>query len=253
MTERIVKSLPFFTAVKDIAVFYVQVFKYIIWLVILAALVQAIMSLLVPQNPTVGLAVSLLGSVVSMFFYAWILYRADSVLMNRPETMLDALHVAKKRFLHLLAVLILYILLALVLYLFAYGMQILGQVLHIEWLLGFITLCIVVFIFTLLAFTMPAVVIDQMPALKAFEYSARLVWGNWWHTFGVIFIYMIPVLLLSLAVLLFPTRNIVFMTLYEFVYHIIIYPLMISLILILYHDLKTRHQMAGFKRINHNH
>lgn len=85
MTERIVKPLPFFVAIKDIALFYVHVFKHIVGVVAIAALIQAIVSILVPENATVGLAVSLLASVISMFFYAWILYRADSILMNRGE------------------------------------------------------------------------------------------------------------------------------------------------------------------------
>ncbi len=249
MTERIVKPLPFLLAVKEVALFYVHVFKYIFGLVVLAALVQAIVSLVMPGNPTIGAVVALFGSIVSLFFYAWILYRADSVLMGRPETTKDALEVAKKRFLNLIGLLGLYILLAIVLLLFGFGMQMLGKVLHIEFLFAFITVCLVVFIFTLLAFTMPAIILDQIPVLKSFEYSTRLVWRHWWRTFGVILIYLIPVVLLSLGVLLLPTRNILIMTAYEFIYHIITYPIMISVILILYHDLKARHQIEGFKHV----
>jgi hypothetical protein len=248
MTERIVKPLPFFQAVKKVASFYWHVFREIIGLVVLASLIQAIISLLIPQNPTVGLAVSLLGAVISMFFYAWIIERADSVLMNRPGTVRTALRVAKKRFLPLIGVLAVYIILAIVMFLFGYGMQILGNTLNALLIFAIITLCIGIFIFTLFAFTMPAVVLDLLPVFKSFETSVRLVWGNWWRTFLVFVIYVIPIILLSLLVW-WLSSNIFTLTLYEFIYHIIIYPLMVSLILVLYHDLKLRHQILGFKRV----
>jgi hypothetical protein len=252
MTERIVKPLPFFVAVKEIAIFYVQIFKHILGLVALAALLQAFVSLLVPENPTVGLAVSLLGSLVSMFLYAWILYRADSVLMNRSETTHHALRVAKKTFLPLIGVLAVYLVLMIVLALFGFGMQMLGKLIHLTLLLTIATLGLVLFVLTLIAFTMPAVVLDRFPIFKSFEYSIRLVWRNWWRTFGIILIFVIPVGLLSLLIPLLPPRgNLAFITFYEFVYHMITYPLMISLILILYHDLKTRHHVEGFKHMQH--
>lgn len=253
MTERIVKPLPFFVAVKEIALFYVHVFRYILGLVVLGALVQALVSLLMPQNPTVGIAISIFASLVSMFFYAWILYRAESVLMNRPETIKDALHVAKKRFLPLIGVLAVYVVLVVALVLFGFGMQYLGKLLHLTLFLTVISLAITIFIFTLLAFSMPTVILDSMPVFKSFEHSIRLVWGNWWRTFGIITIFIIPIVFLSLLVLLTPFRDIVSLTIYEFIYHIITYPLMVSLILVLYHDLKTRKQMEGFKQIvEHN-
>jgi hypothetical protein len=252
MTERFVRPLPFFAAVKEVIVCYRHIFKPIFLLVVFAALAQAFVSLLMPRDPTVGLAVGVLGAVVALFFYPWILYHADSVLMNRNETYTASLHVAKKRFLHLLGVFALYMLLAFVLFLFVYGMQMLGQISSVyafQLLLNLITLLLLLYIFNLLAFTMPAVILDRIPIFKSFEYSTRLVWGHWWRTFSVIFIYIVPVILLSFAVFLLPTRNISVITLYEFIYHIITYPMMVSLILVLYHDLKTRHQIQAFKHV----
>jgi hypothetical protein len=253
MTERIAKPMSFFEAVKEIAVFYVHVFKHIFFIVVLAALVQAGVSAFMPENPTIGLAISILASVVAMFFYAWILYHADNIYMNRGETIKDSLKVAKHRFLPLLGVLGIYLLVALVLGLFAYGLQLVGKMLGAQYFFGVIALALVLFVFTLLAFTMPSVIIDETPILKSFERSARLVWGHWWHTFGIILVYIIPVILVSLAILVLPSMNIFTMTLYEFIYHIITYPLMIALVLVLYHDLKARHQMEGFKQVAERH
>lgn len=250
MTERLAKPLPFFVAVKEIAIFYAHVFKHIIGLVFLAALVQAAVSLLIPQNPTVGLAVSILSSVVTMFFYAWILAHADAILNHRDESKEAAFALAKKRFLPLIGVLAVYIALGIVLFLFGFGMQMLGKITHLMWLFAAITLAVALFVLVLLAFSMPAVILDGMPVFKSFESSIKLVWGHWWRVFGIIIIFIVPVLLLSLAVLLFNTSNILVLTVYEFFYHLITYPLMISLILILYYDLKARHHMEGFRQIS---
>jgi hypothetical protein len=247
---RFLKPLTFFGAVKEVALLYVHLFKPIVGIVLLAALVQVVVAIVTPQNPVVGGAISILGIIVNLFFYAWILYRADSILMNRPETIKDALRVAKKRFLYLLGVFVIYILLTLLLVLFAFGMQLLGSLLHLKILFAIITICLALFVFVLLTFSMPAVVLDQMPVLKSFEFSAKLVWHHWWHTFGVILIYLIPVVLLSFAIVFFLyTRNIFIITALEFIYHIITYPLMVALILVLYHDLKTGHQREAFKRV----
>lgn len=249
MIERMDKPLPFLEVVKEVALFYVRVFKPILPIVLVASAIQAVVSLLAVVNSTIGLAVSVLGAVASVFFSAWILYHADSVLMNRPETKKDALHVAKKRFLPLLIVFVLYVALTVLIFLFGFGMQYLGKILHIEWVFALITLCVLFFIFTLLAFTFPLVVLENTPAFKSFEGSVKLVWRHWWHTFGVFMAFLIPVMLLSLSVLLLPTRNIVVITVYEYIYHVITYPLMISMILVLFHDLKARHQMEGFKHV----
>lgn len=250
MTERFLKPLTFWQTIVEVLACYGHIFKHIIGLVILAAIVQAIVSILMPENPTVGLAVSILGSVVAMFFYAWILYHADSVLMERPETTKDALKVAKKRFLPLVTLLAIYIVMVLILGLFAFGMQMLGSVLHLGYLFAFISLCIFVFFFTLIAFAMPSLVLDGEPAFKSIEYSARLVWGHWWRVFALFMIFVLPVLVLSLGVMLIPSRNIFALTAYEFIYHILTYPLMIALILVIYHDLKMRKQMSSFKHLD---
>lgn len=250
MTERIVKPLPFFVAVKEIALFYIHVFKHIIGLVALAALIQAIIALVTPENPTVGFALNLLGGLVSLFFYAWILYHADTILMNRSETIHDALQVAKKRFLPLIGAFVVYIFLILALFLFGFGMQYIGNLINLTIVFAIITLIVFAFIVTLFAFTLPALILDKMPIFKSFEYSVRIVWGNWWRTFGIFMIYVIPVFLLSLAILLLPTRDIYILAIFEFIYHIITYPLLIAVTLILYYDLKTRHQMVGFKHIS---
>lgn len=248
MTERVIKPLSFWVAIKEIANFYCRVFKHILGLVVIAALIQALISALIPENPVLAFTISLFGSIIAMFFYAWILYRADSVLMNRPEGVKDALQVAKKRFLPVLGVLAIYVAIVLLFILFGFGMQLLGNLLHVTWLMAAITILVLLFIMTLLAFTMPAVILDKMPVFKAFEYSVKLVWGHFWHTFGVMAVYLIPVILFSFLMVFF-TSNLVVITIYEFIYHIITYPLMISLILILYYDLKSRHNIEGFKHI----
>lgn len=249
-TEKFLRPLSIWETIKEVLTCYCHIFWRILGLVVIAAALQALVSILMPENPTVGLAVSVLNAVIAMFFYAWILAHADNLLMNRPATLHDSLKVAKDRYLALLALLLLYVVIMMVLGVFAFGMQLLGSTFHIVYLFALITLCFLIFIFTLIAFAMPAVILDQKPALKSFEYSARLVWGHWWRTFFIFMIFVIPVVILSLAILIFQTRNILVITVYEFFYHIITYPLMIAVVLVLYHDLKTRKQISNVKHLD---
>ncbi len=250
MTERFVRPLNFSEAIREVAKAYIHIFKPIIGIVLLAAIVQGVVSLIMPQNTTIGLSIAILANLLYFFFYAWILARGDSVLMNRAETNKDAMHLAKKRFIPVIGVFALYMVLLFILFLFGFGMQYLGNLLHITSLLALLTLAFFLFLFTLLAFTIPAVILDSMPVFKSFEYSARLVWKNWWRTFGVFLVYILPVVLLSLLIIYVVSyQNIVAITIFEFVFHVLVYPIMIAVTLVLYHDLKFRHNKLGFKRV----
>lgn len=256
MPEMFLKPLTFFETVKAIIVFYGYVFKYLIGLVILASIAQGLVSIIMPANPTIGLAISVLASIVYIFFYAWILSHANGILMGSDPKVRESLKVAKSRFLQLVTLLALYLVLAFVLILFGMGMNLVGSVLGIPQIFGLLTLIIFIVIFTFLAFAMPSLIIDDEPAVKSFEYSIRLVWGHWWHLVGLFLLFVIPVITLSLGVMLLPSKNIFAITLYEFFVHIMTYPLMISLVLVIYHDLKTRKQIKSFKNldeISHSH
>lgn len=254
MTERMTKPLPFFKLMQEVASLYLHIFKQVFWLIFLAALIQAFVSIFMPQNPTLGLAISLLSLIVATFFYAWILHQADSIYMNRADSIQDSLHIAKRRIMPLLVVLFLYILLFLVLGIFGFGMQKLGTLFEAqkraEIIFAIISIAVLVYVLTFIAFTMPAVVLDSMSALKSFEYSVKLVRGHWWKTFGILLIAMIFVALISLGILNLPSRNIWVVTLYDFIADLIIYPLMVSVTLVLYHDLRARRQIQGFKHLS---
>lgn len=250
MPERNVTPLSFFKAVEEIALLYVHLFKYILFPVFLASLIQALVPLLTPREPTVGLAVSILGVLVLMFLYAWILHQADSVYMNRPATLRESLGVAKKRFLYVLGVTGIFVILIFILAAFVFALYRLGVLLGIDFAMFTLAAIVIVYIGVLLAFPIPATVLDNTPILRSFETSAKLVTGHWWHTFGIMIVYMIPIILASLAMVLLPTRNLFVVSLYEFVYHILAYPLFVAVTLVLYHDLKARHQMYAFKHVN---
>jgi hypothetical protein len=251
MTEQITVPTPFFKMIKKVAFFYVHVFKKIFWLVVLASLLQAVVPALIPEEPTVGLAVNILSALVLMFFYAWILARADSLLLGRvTETIQDALQVAKKRFLSILGALVVYLVLAFAIVLLGIALHRLGTLWNIDFLMLLILAAIGIFFYILFFFSIPSIVLDRLPVLRGFEYSARIVRGHWWRTFGIIIIFIIPLIVLSLSILLLPTRNLGVITLYEFIFHIIMYPLVVSITLVLYHDLKSRRQMQMFKHVS---
>lgn len=251
MKDKILSPIPFFRMLKLIPKFYFYVFPHIIWIVVSLAVLQALVPLFSPVKPSVGLAITILSIIVFMFFHSWALYHADNILMERGETVWQSLKMVKHRFVNILGAIFLYLILSLALGLMMYSLVRLGALFRADILFFVISVIIITYLAVIFAFTIPAIVLDGASILGGFELSARLVWGHWWRAFGIMFIFSIPIVLLSLGVVLFTSDNLLIITIYEFIYHIIMYPLFVAFTLILYHDLRFRHQSEGFKKVSH--
>lgn len=255
MKDKILSPIPFFRMLKLIPKFYITLFPHIFWIVLSLALLQAIVPAFVPVKPSVGLAITILSIIVFMFFHAWALYHADSVLMERGENIWQSLAMVKHRFINLLGAIFSYFILSVALGLMTFALVRLGALIRLDILFFVISLIIILYITVLFAFSIPAIVLDGAPILKAFELSARMVWGHWWRTFAIMLIFSIPIVLLSLGVVfitsIITVENLLLITLYEFFYHIVAYPLFVAFTIILYHDLRYRYQAQNFKKVIH--
>lgn len=249
MKEKFLSPVPFLKMIEFIIKFYFHVFRHIFWIVVFLALLQAIIPALSPVKPSVGIAISILSIIVFMFFHAWALYHADTVLMERNETIWQSLQMTKHRFINVLGAIFLYLILAAIFSFLIFSLVRLGGLMGLDILFFALSVMIIIYFTVLFAFSIPAIVIDGMPIIKAFEQSVRLVWHHWWRTFGIMAIFSIPIILLSLGVVLLTQENMVLITIYEFFYHIIAYPLFLAFTLILYHDLRYRHQAEAFKHL----
>lgn len=251
MIEKFLSPLPFFREIKYIIHFYFHVFRYIFWLVLILALLQAFVPALAPLQPTVGLAIAVLSILAFTFFHGWALYRGDTILMGRDETMREAFHVVKKRFINMVIALFIYAILSLVFTFMVIALLRLGKLMGLDLAFFIIAIIFLLYVGVLLTFALPAIILDGASVIRGFETSARLVWRHWWRAFGIMVVFAIPIVLLSLGQILIAESNIIWTIIYEFIYHIITYPLYVSLLLVIYHDLKFRHHAESFKQITH--
>ena len=95
-------------------------------------------------------------------------------------------------------------------------------------------------------FALPLIVLEKNGVFKSFENSVKLVWGSWWFTFGILLIVHFVVIAIGLLVTsIIPSRDIIILALWNFIFSIFAYPLIISTTLTLLHHLKLRHPNVG--------
>lgn len=264
MTEKITKPLSASQAIKETFANYGGVFKRIFWLVALLTFLNIVVSLIAsffaPES-AVAITIFLLFAIVSLFFTAWIFAHGDHYFMQEAPDYKASLKVARKRFLPLIGLTLLYIVLLGILFLFGYGLYLFGKTIHIETIMLVLIYLIGFFVIYLLVFSVPAVVLDDMSPLKGMIYSAKLVWKHWWHVFIVFFVALIPLLLvnflggflagfLGVAFKNSPHWIMFFVVfLLQFIVTIVTYPLMLSALLVLYHEMKARFQHTEFQHM----
>lgn len=109
-------------------------------------------------------------------------------------------------------------------------------------ILGSIALVIPgIFLAYLLMFSLPLVICDDnVTAFQALKKSAKLVWGNWWRTFGVIFPSIVLVYGLPSLTAFLLDSNKIWGTGIESILMILLIPLMYAFILVQFNDLKLR-------------
>lgn len=110
--------------------------------------------------------------------------------------------------------------------------------------LGFIALALPgIFIMTMLFFTTPFILFDNMGLFKSLSESCKLVWGNWWRTFLIIFVPFLALSLLFNAFTIFLTNAAKLPLLADVMDGVLfgfLSSLIQTLVVVQFHDLKLR-------------
>jgi hypothetical protein len=152
-----------------------------------------------------------------------------------------AYRIARLRFLAILGSNIIFFAIGAFFFVVEYGLNLLLDLIHQYPLFVLAAVAINIFIFVKLYFAIPLIALEHSPVFKAFERSIYLVKKHWWRSF--ITLVVIGLLILgfeALAILLTGINRMYLFTVCHFVIQMIFYPLIISVTLMLLHDLKLR-------------
>lgn len=214
---------------KDVLALYTLVYKSVFSLTLTLAilsLLPPIMVLFMGQSSGFSMGLSFFFLLIAPLFQgAMILmigryYQGNSILPNA------ALKIAFSKYIDLLAA-----------FVFTMVAVIAGGILFI--LPG-------LFIMIMLVMLMPAIMLDDEPCTKAIQTSWTLVWGNWWYTFALIFIATLFPMILSFTIMKLPPNNQValYKILLQAGVQLIFIPFSLTMMVRLYHDLKSKKELA---------
>ncbi|HLG38231.1 MAG TPA: hypothetical protein VI461_01140 [Chitinophagaceae bacterium] len=212
---------------------YKEHFTKIVGLVFVANLISAVLQYFMPIDETskgfatygsgpLPVVLTLITLLIAVYFLAAIFHRYQGLVLGQNPSFTVSLQFALKRyFVYLGAMIIATILMG----------------------VGFIILVIPgIFLAFLLAFTMPSVILDDKNVFSSIDYSSKLVWGNWWRNFVVLFIpgLILAVVNIALALLFTPNHMVVFLIL-NLILMSIAAPWIYAVLLVQYNDLKLRY------------
>lgn len=157
---------------------------------------------------------------VIVYLTSLLMFQAYNAIADIKVSLIDSLKTINKKFFRLAAITILVM---------------------IFYIIGLVALIIPgVFIFIVLSMAQPLVLFDDNSVLNALKGSFKLVWGNWWRSFAIIF----PLVGINYSVLYLVTNLLKntewLICVSNIVIAFIFYPLFYACILYLFNDLKLR-------------
>jgi hypothetical protein len=184
---------------------------------------------------------AILMMLLTWFFYAAILYKAQASLEERPLSTKNALLNIIKRLLPIMA--------GNIIFLAIIGIAIILNIFYLRvanlstlWAWPIIVPIVIDIILVICIYlAVPLIVVKNMGVLSAFKESTRLVAGNWLRTLIVLLpaiILIIVFALLNYGLNKYYTSDFFFVV--DFIYQLLIYPLMVSTTLVVMHDLQLR-------------
>lgn len=220
---------------------YPLIFKQVWPLVLISSAAHLIIPLLFVLNPAFG-GVAIIGFVLlTWFFYTAILYIANVAIEGGHMKFPAAYRIARQRFLAILASNLIFFAIGAFFFVVEYGLNLLFDLIHQHPLFILAAVAINVFIFIKLYFAIPLIALEHSPVFKSFERSVSLVKKHGWRAFISLGIVGLIILgLEAIAVLFTGTNRMYLFTICHFVIQMICYPLIISVTLMLLHDLKLR-------------
>lgn len=232
---------------KQTAQAYPIITPKIFVLVVLSALLQLVIPWLFVWKEPIGFVGLLAFVLLTWFFYTAVLMTARAALMHQPLSYQDAFALARQRFLRVLGSNIIFFAVGAFALLFEFALDLLFDLIHQSPFFVAISLAINVFVFVMLYFAIPLIVIEGGTSIiPAFERSVRLVTHNWWRTFIVLAVVGAIILgFEALGVLVTGQHRMLLFTVYHFVLQVIFYPLIVAATLVLLQDLQLRYQLRS--------
>jgi hypothetical protein len=220
---------------------YPKVFPRIWLFVALSSIGHLVIPFLYEINPTFA-AVGLLGFVLlTWFLYPVIMWLVEAEFEGKHMSHVISYQNARQRYLFVLGSNLVFFATGLLIALVIFGLDLVFHLIGHHPFFFAISIALSVYIFIVLYFAIPSIVIEKKSVFPAFFRSIELVKNNWWRTF-------IPLAILGLAMLGFEALGILFtgkarillFTGYNFMLQMIFYPLIITVTLVMLNDLALR-------------
>ncbi len=229
--------------IESVLLAYPVIFRVTFLLVI----VSAVGHLIVPEffilNTAFGAVATLAFILYTWFFFTAILSIGHVALQGGHMKFKAAFRIARQHYLWVLASNILFFAIGLFLLLIEYALDLLFDIFQQHPAFAVLSVIIDVYLFVILYFAIPLIILDHARVIEAFEQSVRLVKHNWWRTFIVLaFVGCVMLGFEALGILFSGKARILLFTVGHFLLEVICYPLIVSATLILLHDLKLRFQ-----------
>ncbi|MDF3055105.1 MAG: hypothetical protein K0Q74_1012 [Gammaproteobacteria bacterium] len=219
-----------------------------IWMfVALSSVGHLVIPWLYQINPAFA-AVALFGFVLlTWFLYPIIMWLVEAEFeggAHMPHSV--AYQMARERYLSILGSNLVFFAIGLFVALVIYGLDLVFHLIGHHPFFFAISIALSLYIFIMLYFAIPCIVIEKNVVIGAFFRSIALVKNNWWRTF-------VPLALIGLAILGFEALGILFtgkarmflFTGYNFILQMLFYPLIVTVTLVMLNDLVLRHQKRG--------
>lgn len=221
---------------------YPVIFKNTWYLLLLVVVLTMIAVLVFPLNIYVAASILVLMSLAIVFLMAVVIHIGDKVLQGKLAGLNDSIVNAKKRYLAILGGIVLLMLAMAITGVIDFALYKLGEWLGIKALFSIIALGFSFFVGLVFYFVWPLLVLEKQTVLKCFEKSTRLFLGNPWRILGVfLIVHLITFAVSSLgAVFLRWPELSFFYIIYGLLIQFFIYPLIISMVLVLLHDANLR-------------
>jgi len=178
--------------------------------------------------------------IFSLFIWPLVFYQLGTLMEGAPVKFAESLKIAIRKFPALLMM---------------------GIVVTIICMFGSVFLILPgIFLFILFSMCAFLIIFDNVGAIDSLGDSVRLVWGNWWRTFTVLFIplltilfilFLIKIVLISLLMFSHVAENyiawigLIFKLIFNPLISIYLYPVQ----LLQWHDLKLRRSLKNLKNL----
>ncbi|MDR1057136.1 MAG: hypothetical protein LBL17_00970 [Coxiellaceae bacterium] len=116
--------------------------------------------------------------LIIIYLTSLILFKIYNIGRGRYPSLKDALTYVNKRYLK--------VVIAMLIVFFLSNIFEIIALLTLRWLLIPLTI-IQIFIIILLTAVQPLILCDNLEIITSLKTSIKLVWGNWWHTFAIVF------------------------------------------------------------------